>query len=175
MAGGMRLSPNQLALAGCITALPVLAFVFGWLGESALPRSAIRGAAAPSEWALSRAAERDLAADMNLLASKRPFGASIGGSATSPAGATGAAGAGPGAAGAANPPVQWRLGGIVITKTSRRLVVLSRPTPQSAERSELCAEGETLPDGSVVQSIDPGSVAINREGMLVTLRMFAKD
>jgi hypothetical protein len=168
----MRLSPNQLAIAIGIAALPVLAFGFGWLQENALPRGASRGPAAPTEWAPPRPAERDLAADANLLASRRPFGASIGPGAAPPAGATGAAAPG---SNPASPAVQWRLGGIVMTETSRRLVVLSRQTPQSVERSELRAVGETLPDGSIVQSIDPGSVTINRNGMLATLRMFARN
>jgi hypothetical protein len=168
----MRLSPNQLAIAIGIAALPVLAFGFGWLQENALPRGASRGIAAPAEWAPPRPAERDLAADANLLASRRPFGASIGPGAAPQAGATGAAAPG---GNPASPAVQWRLGGIVMTETSRRLVVLSRQTPQSVERSELRAVGETLPDGSIVQSIDPGSITINRDGMLATLRMFARN
>jgi hypothetical protein len=168
----MRLASNQLALAAGIVFLPIFTFVVGWLQDVALPRSAIRADAAPAEWALPRQAERDLAADMNLLASKRPFGAAIGASAAPAGGVVGAAAAG---VVAASPAIQWRLGGIVMTETSRRLVVLFRPTPQDAERSELRAVGDTLPDGSIVQSIDPGSVSLNREGMLVTLRMFAKD
>lgn len=167
-----RLSSRQLALATSVAAVAGLAFTVGWLQDVPLPRSAMRGDAAPAEWPLSRPIARDLEADMNLLVTKRPFSASLGAVPGSPGDALGAAGSG-----AANPtpPIQWRLGGIVMTETSRRLVVLVQPRPQSPERSELRAVGDTLPDGSIVQSIDAGSVSVNREGTLVTLRMFAKN
>lgn len=168
----MRFSLNRLAMAVAIATVPILAFTFGWLGESATPPRMVRDQRAPAEWTLPRAPERDLGADASLLAARRPFGASIGPGGTSPATGAGAPAAG---AGTANPPVQWRLGGIIIAGTTANIIVLSRPAPQSLERSELRTLSDVLPDGSVVQSIDLDSVLINREGMLVTRRMFARD
>lgn len=170
----MRLSPNRLAMAAAIAALPILAFVFGWLRDDPLPPRVVRGLPASAEWSLPRAIERDFAAEVNVLASRRPFGASTGPAAAAPSTGAGAVTAGAGT-GSASPPVQWRLGGIVIAGTSASVIILSRSTPQTAERSELRTVGDALPDGSVVQSIDLGSISINREGMLATRRMFARD
>jgi hypothetical protein len=35
--------------------------------------------------------------------------------------------------------------------------------------------GESLPDGGVVRSVDTSSVTIDREGIVVTVRMFEKN
>jgi hypothetical protein len=35
--------------------------------------------------------------------------------------------------------------------------------------------GESLPDGGVIRSFDPGGVTIDREGTVVTVRMFEKN
>src|SRR5215468_10839917 len=105
----MRLASNQLAVAAGIVVLPIFTFVVGWLQDVALPRSTIRADAAPAEWALPRQAERDLATDMNLLASKRPFGAAISAGAAPAGGVVGAAATV--VVATASPAIQWRLGG----------------------------------------------------------------
>jgi hypothetical protein len=72
-------------------------------------------------------------------------------------------------------PAQWRIGGIVTGETSRYLVVLVRPPGQNTDRTELRQVGESLPDGGVVRSVDASSVTIDRQGTLVTVRMFEKN
>ena len=81
-----------------------------------------------------------------------------------------------GGAGAGNPPpTQWRISGIVTGEKSRYLVLLVRPPGQNADRAELRQVGESLPDGGVVRSFDPGGVTIDREGTVVTVKMFEKN
>jgi hypothetical protein len=55
------------------------------------------------------------------------------------------------------------------------VVVLLRPPGQNTDRTELRQVGDSLPDGGVVRSVDAGSVTIDREGTLVTVRMFEKN
>ena len=164
----VRLTLRQLAIASGNAALAGLGFGFGWLQDDDTGRGPARAPAAPMAWSSPLAAAEDLAAAAKLVSGKRPFGALAAVAQPPPGGP--AAGAS-----AANAAVQWRIGGILVTDTTRQLIVLLRQAPQNTERSELRNIGETLPDGSVVQSVDASSVTIDRQGMIVTLRMFAKN
>jgi hypothetical protein len=108
----------------------------------------------------------DLSADAKILSAIRPFGGgAAAGGAIAPVGTT------PGNATAA----QWRIGGIVTTETSRRLVILLRQPGQSSDRAELRQIGESLPDGSILRSVDTSSVTLERQGTIATVRMFARN
>jgi hypothetical protein len=54
-------------------------------------------------------------------------------------------------------------------------VVLVRPPGQNEDRTELRQVGESLPDGGIIRSVDPSGVTIDRQGTLVTVRMFEKN
>ena len=134
-----------------------------------MPRAAgaIKANAPAAEWNIPQPKPADLAADAKIVLAKQPFGAAGERAVTS--GPTGGAGAG-------NPlPTQWRISGIVTAETSRYLVVLLRPPGQNTDRTELRQVGESLPDGGIVRSVDPSGVTIDREGTLVTVRMFEKN
>jgi len=167
----VRLTLRQLAIASGIVALAGLGFGFGWLSDDDKSRGPARAPAAPMAWSPPLAVAEDLAAAAKLLSVRRPFGAPAA-AAQPPPGGPGGPAAG---ASAGNAAVQWRIGGILVTDTTRQLIVLLRQPPQNTERSELRNIGETLPDGSVVQAVDASSVTIDRQGMIVTLRMFAKN
>jgi hypothetical protein len=163
----MRLTARQGGILVGMVGLGASAFVLGWWLDDAAGRSPIKANAPAAEWNVPRPKPADLAADAKIVLAKQPFGAAGEGAVTS----------GPiGGAGAANPiPTQWRISGIVTTETSRYLVVLVHPPGQNADRTELRQVGESLPDGGVVRSVDTSSATIDREGTVVTVRMFEKN
>jgi hypothetical protein len=167
----MRLTIRQLGIASAMGAVAVSAFALGWWQDDDVARRAINATGAAPEWKLPKPMVADLAADAKILAARRPFGAA-GDRANNPAGGP----IGPGGVGAGNvPAAQWRIGGIVTTETSRRLVVLLHQPGQNADRAELRQVGESLPDGSVVRSVDSSTVTVDRQGTVVTVRMFVKN
>jgi hypothetical protein len=167
----MGLTIRQLGIAAAIGVVAISAFALGWWQEDDVRRHASSAATTPPEWRPHKPMVGDPVADAKILAARRPFGAP-GERANAPAGGP----IGPGGVGAGSAPaVQWRIGGIVATETSRRLVVLSSQPGQNADRAELRQVGESLPDGSVVRSVDSSSVTVDRQGTVVTIRMFAKN
>jgi hypothetical protein len=135
--------------------------------DDATGRGPIKANAPAAEWKLPKPKPADLAADGKIVLAKQPFGA---------AGERAVTDGPSGGAGAGNPlPSQWRISGIVTMETSRYLVVLLRPPGQNTDRTELRQVGESLPDGGVVRSVDTSSVTIDREGIVVTVRMFEKN
>jgi hypothetical protein len=163
----MRLTARQGGIVAGMTGFGVSAFVLGWWLDDATGRSAIKANAPAAEWNIPQPKPADLAADAKIVLAKQPFGAAGERAVTS--GPTGGAGAG-------NPlPTQWRISGIVTTETSRYVVVLLRPPGQNTDRTELRQVGDSLPDGGIVRSVDTSGVTIDREGTLVTVRMFEKN
>jgi hypothetical protein len=163
----MRLTARQGGIVAGMTGFGVSAFVLGWWLDDAAGRSAIKANAPAAEWNIPQPKPADLAADAKIVAAKQLFGAAGERAVTS--GPTGGAGAG-------NPlPTQWRISGIVTTETSRYVVVLLRPPGQNTDRTELRQVGDSLPDGGIVRSVDTSGVTIDREGTLVTVRMFEKN
>ncbi len=163
----VRLTARQGGIVAGMTGFGVSAFVLGWWLDDAAGRSAIKANAAAAEWNIPQPKPADLAADAKIVLAKQPFGAAGERAVTS--GPTGGAGAG-------NPlPTQWRISGIVTTETSRYVVVLLRPPGQNTDRTELRQVGDSLPDGGIVRSVDTSGVTIDREGTLVTVRMFEKN
>jgi hypothetical protein len=151
-----------------MASLAILAFALGWWQDDDARRRAMDASTNAPEWRLPKPVVSDLAADTKILMARRPFGAA-GDRINAVAG--GAVGAGPGSGIA----TQWRIGGIVTTETSRRLVILLRQPGQNSDRAELRQIGESLPDGSVIRSLDWSSVTVDREGTVVTVRMFVKN
>ena len=163
----MRLTGRQAGIAAGMAGLSVTAFALGWWQDDPAGREVFRSHAPAAEWKIPQPRQSDLAADAKIVLAKQPFGAAGGRAVTN--GASGGAGAGNAT------PTQWRIGGIVTTETNRYLVVLLRPPGQNTDRTELRQVGESLPDGGVVRSVDPSGVTIDREGTLVTVRMFEKN
>ena len=163
----MRLTARQAGIGAGLAGLAVSAFALGWWQDDAAGRGATRANAPAAEWKIPQPKPADLAADAKIVLAKQPFGA-----AGEPAVTSGSIG-GTGAGNA--PPAQWRISGIVTGEKSRYLVVLVRPPGQNADRAELRQVGESLPDGGVIRSFDPGGVTIDREGTVVTVRMFEKN
>jgi hypothetical protein len=163
----MRLTARQAGIAAGLAGLVVSGFALAWWQDDAAGRGATRANAPAAEWKVPQPKPANLAGDAKIVLAKQPFGA---------AGERAVAGGPIGAAGAANQPaMQWRIGGIVTTETSRYLVVLLRPPGQNADRAELRQVGENLPDGSIVRAVDSTSVTIDRQGTVVTVRMFVKN
>lgn len=163
----VRLTARQGGIVAGMTGFAVSAFVLGWWLDDAAGRSAIKANGPAAEWSIPQPKPADLAADAKIVLAKQPFGAAGERAVTS--GPTGGAGAG-------NPlPTQWRISGIVTTETSRYVVVLLRPPGQNTDRTELRQVGDSLPDGGIVRSVDTSGVTIDREGTLVTVRMFEKN
>lgn len=163
----MRLTARQGGIVAGMVGIGVSAFALGWWLDDAAGRSPIKPSAPAAEWNIPQPKPADLAADAKIVLAKQPFGAAGEGAVTS--GPTGGTGAGN------PPPAQWRISGIVTGEKSRYLVVLLRPPGQNADRAELRQVGESLPDGGVIRSLDPGGVTIDHEGTVVTVRMFEKN
>jgi hypothetical protein len=163
----MRLTARQTGIVAAMAGLGVSAFALGWWLDDAVGRSPTKPNAPAAEWSVPKPKPADLAADAKIVLAKQPFGAAGEPAVTS--GSIGGAGAGNA------PPTQWRISGIVTGQKSRYLVVLVRPPGQNADRAELRQVGESLPDGGVIRSFDPGGVTIDREGTVVTVRMFEKN
>jgi len=163
----MRLTARHAGIAAGAAGLVASAFALGWWQDDPAGRAATRANAPAAEWKIPQPKPADLAGDAKIVLAKQPFGAA--GERSVTGGATDGAGAG-------NPtPTQWRIGGIVTTETSRYLVVLLRPPGQNTDRTELRQVGESLPDGGIVRSVDPGGVTIDRQGTVITVRMFEKN
>lgn len=162
----MRLTARQTGIAAGLAGVAISAFTLGWWRSDPAGRGAIRANAPAAEWKLPQPKVLDLAADAKILLAKQAFGAP---GERAAAGATRAAGQ------TAPAATQWRIGGIVTTETSHYLVVLLRQPGQNTDRAELRQVGENLPDGGIVRSVNPSSVTIDREGTLVTIRMFEKN
>jgi hypothetical protein len=139
-------------------------FALGWWGVDDTRRS-LSARPAVLDWKPFKARTSDLSADAQILAAKLPFG----GAAKQPD--TTAAAAAPVAA--ASP--EWRVRGIVTTEKRRRLVLLIRQPGQNSDRTETREIGQSLPDGSIVRTIEPNRVTVDREGTIVTIRMFAQQ
>jgi hypothetical protein len=163
----MRLNARQAGIAAGAAGLGIAAFALGWWQGGDAGHRAVKASPSATEWKIPQPKSADLAADAQIVLAKQPFGA---------AGERAPAGGPVGGAGVANAvPAQWRIGGIVTGETSRYLVVLVRPPGQNTDRTELRQVGESLPDGGVVRSVDASSVTIDRQGTLVTVRMFEKN
>jgi hypothetical protein len=164
----MRLTIRQLGIAAGMAGLAIAAFALGWWQNDDVRRRAASMATIAGEWRSPKPILSDLSADAKILLARRPFGAA-GVGANVPAG--GAIGQGSASA----TPTPWRIGGIVTTETSRRLVILLLQPGQNADRAELRQVGESLPDGSILRSVETSSVTIDRQGTLGTVKMFVKD
>jgi len=163
----MPLSSRQIAVTGGTGAVALLAFALGWWGGDDGNRRALTITPAP-EWEAPKRIASDVSAYSNILAQRSPFGAPAERANAMPAAP---AGASPGNAGAA----QWRVGGIVTTETSQHLIILIRRPGDNTTRSEMRHAGETLPDGSIIRTVEPTNVTIEREGTIVRIKMFAQN
>jgi len=163
----MRLNTRSAGTAAGVAGLGIVAFALGWWQGGDAGHRAFKANSPAAEWKLPEPKPADLATDAKIILAKQPFGAA------GERAAVAASGAGAGAASA--PSAQWRIGGIVAGATSRYLVVLVRPPGQNSDRIELRQVGESLPDGAVVRSVDPSSVTIDRQGTLVTVKMFERN
>jgi hypothetical protein len=150
--------------------LSIGAFALGWWQEDDARRRATGASANAAEWRLPKPVVSDLSADTTMLLARRPFGA-----AGERANAGAAVGPGVVAGPGSGTATQWRIGGIVTTETSRRLVILLRQPGQNSDRAELRQIGESLPDGSVIRAVDWSSVTVDRQGTVDTVRMFVKN
>ncbi len=162
----MRLTARQAGIATGMAGLSLTAFALGWWQDDPAGRGVFRSKAPAAEWKVPQPRQSDLAADAKIVLAKQPFGAAGQRAVTSTSGGAGAGDA---------TPTQWRISGIVTAETNRYLVVLLRPPGQNTDRTELRQVGESLPDGGIVRSVDPGGVTIDRQGALVTVRMFEKN
>jgi hypothetical protein len=163
----MQLTARRAGLAAGMVVLTALAFGAGWWGDNDVGRRLRKLAPNTAEWKVPEQARADLSADVGILEARQPFGA-----AKQPS-AAGMEGAAPGPA--TPPAVEWRIGGIITTEKNRQLVVLVRQHGQGAERSEWRQVGETLPDGSIIRSVDQSSITVERQGAPATIRMFVKN
>jgi hypothetical protein len=163
----MRLTLRQTAIGLVLAAVALSAFALGWWQQD----DGRRGAAADmadSDWQPVKPVIPDLAADAKTLAERQPFGAPA-----TPSGSPTVPGAPPAAA---NPvPVEWRVVGVVTTETDRYLTVLIRKPGEKSARHEIRHPGDNLPDGSVVRSIEPTAVTVDRQGTIVRIKMFAQN
>jgi hypothetical protein len=168
----MRLPVRQSAIAIGMGSLSIVAFALGWWQEDDTRRRATGAPTNAAEWRLPKPVASDLSADTTILLARRPFGA-----AGERANAVDGAAVGPGvvAGPGSGTATQWRIGGIVTTETSRRLVILLRQPGQNSDRAELRQIGDSLPDGSVIRSVDWSSVTVDRQGTVDTVRMFVKN
>jgi len=168
----MRLSVRQSAIAIGMGSLSIVAFTLGWWQEDDARRRATGAPTNAAEWRLPKPVTSDLSADTTILLARHPFGA-----AGERANAVAGAAVGPGvvAGSGSGTATQWRIGGIVTTETSRRLVILLRQPGQNSDRAELRQIGESLPDGSVIRAVDWSSVTVDRQGTVDTVRMFVKN
>jgi len=163
----MRPTLRQTAIGLVLSAVALSAFALGWWQQD----DGRRGAAADmadSDWQPVKPVIPDLAADAKTLAERQPFGAPA-----TPSGSPTVPGAPPAAA---NPvPVEWRVVGVVTTETDRYLTVLIRKPGEKSARHEIRHPGDNLPDGSVVRSIEPTAVTVDRQGTIVRIKMFAQN
>ena len=165
----MQLSIRRAGIAIVLAAIAGATFALGWQQADDAGRSNLPGPG-DVEWRPAKPAIPDPTADAKILEERQPFGA--------PAVAPGMAAmpAAPGPAGVpAPPPVQWRVTGLVTTEANRYLIVMIRKPGENSSRREIRHAGETLPDGSIVRSIEPTSVTVDRQGTIIRIKMFAQN
>jgi hypothetical protein len=155
---------RHIAISTGIGFIALLAFALGWWeGDDGNRSAATRPAG--SEWLLPKPIASDVSTYAQILAQKPPFGAP----------AANPAPAGPQTAPPGNTTaIDWRVGGIVMTGTSGHLIILIRRPGENATRSEIRHPGEELPDGSIVRTVEPTDVTIDRQGATVRIKMFAQ-
>jgi hypothetical protein len=159
----MALTLRHITISSGISCIALLAFALGWWeGDDGNHRAATRPAS--SDWRLPKPIVSDVSAYGQILAQKPPFGAPVADPVP----------AGPKTAPLNTTVVDWRVGGIVMTETSRHLIILIRRPGENATRSEIRHPGEELPDGSIVRTVEPTNVMIERQGATVTIKMFAQ-
>jgi len=159
----MALTFRHITISAGIGCIALLAFALGWWeGDDGNHRAA----APPSgrEWLLPKPIASDVSAYAEILVQKPPFGAPAANPV--PAGPQTAPG---------NTVIDWRVGGIVMTETSGHLIILIRRPGENATRSEIRHPGEELPDGSIVRTVEPTDVTIDRQGASVRIKMFAQN
>src|ERR1700730_1703555 len=159
----MALTLRHIAIPTVIGCIVLLPFALGWWeADDGNHNAATRPV---GEWLSPKPIAADISTYAQILTQKPPFGA--------PA-------ANPVPAGPQTPPgnttvIDWRVGGIVTTETGGRLIILIRRPGENATRSEIRQPGEELPDGSIVITVEPTNVMIERQGAIVTIKMFAKN
>jgi hypothetical protein len=158
-------SMRQSALAAA-AAVSLSAFALGWWGTDDGSRRQI-AVTATSEWVLPKPSTSDVSAFAKILAQRMPFGAPAEQAKSAPVGPQTTAG------NAAAP--QWRVGGIVTSETNRYLVVLIRRPGENTTRTEIRNPGEELPDGSIIRTVEPADVTIDRQGTIIRIKMFAQN
>jgi len=157
------LTLRQAAIGIAMASVALSGFGFGWWQVDDTGRSRPATPAEP-DWKPFKVRTSNLSADSQILSAKQPFGAVEQHSVAAPAGARPAATAAP----------EWRVGGIVTTERRRHLILLIRKPGQNSDRTERREIGESLPDGSVVRTIEPSRITVDREGTIVTIRIFAQ-
>jgi hypothetical protein len=161
-----RMAPSlrHITIATGISCVALLAFALGWWeSDDGNHRPATRPAG--PEWLLPKPIAADISASALILAQKPPFGVSAPNPLSAEPQPTS-----PGTVA----PVEWRLGGIVMTETNGHLIILIRRPGENATRSEIRHPGEELPDGSIVRTVEPTDVTIDRQGASVRIKMFAQ-
>jgi hypothetical protein len=159
----MTVTLRQATLIMGMAAIALSGFALGWWQDSDPGRGAPAKDAA-AEWKPFKPRMSDPLAEARILSAKAPFGETAQ-----------LATAAPAAAGmpAAGPP-KWRVGGIVTTEKRQYLIVLVRKPGQNLDRAETRYIGESLPDGSVVRTIEPTRITVDREGKIATIKIFAQ-
>jgi hypothetical protein len=160
----MALSLRHIVISSVIGCITLLAFALGWWEADDGIHSAATRPAGP-EWLSPKPIASDLSTYAQILTQKPPFGAP----------AANPVAAGPQTAPGNTTVIDWRVGGIVTTETSRHLIILIRRPGENATRSEIRQPGEELPDGSIVRTVEPTNVTIDRQGAIVTIKMFAQN
>jgi hypothetical protein len=162
----IHFSMRQLGFAAA-GAGALSAFVAGWWRNDEGSRRKLAASATP-EWVLPKPTVTNIAGFTKILAQRAPFGAPPDLAKPAPAGPQ-TKGSETGAA------AQWRVGGIITSETSRYLVVLIRRPGENTTRTELRNPGEELPDGSIIRSVEPADVTIDRQGTIIRIKMFAQN
>jgi hypothetical protein len=136
--------PVQFSLVAA--ALMACAIILGWhAGKIPVPRAT---PAPPTAWELPRPAASDVAGDLAVLRSRKPWG-------------SGTAFIDPESAPAPQNAEPWRLAGIIERDNEALALILIGSGPTA--RLEYRGVGDRLPDGSVFVQID-GDSATSQEG-----------
>jgi hypothetical protein len=160
----MALTFRHIAISTGIGLIALLAFALGWWeGDDGNYRAATPPAG--REWLLPKPIASDVSTYAQILTQKPPFGAPTANPFST----------GPQIAPGNTTVIDWRVGGIVMTETSGYLIILIRRPGENAARSEVRHPGEELPDGSIVRTVEPANVTIDRQGAIVTIKMFAQN
>jgi len=159
----MALTLRHIAISTVIGCIVLLAFALGWWeADDGNHNAATRPA---GEWLSPKPIASDVSTYAQILAQKPPFGAP----------AANLVPAGPHPAPGNTTVIDWRVGGIMTTGTGGHLIILIRRPGENAARSEIRHPGEELPDGSIVRTVEPTNVTIDRQGAIVTIKMFAQN